>query len=412
MSKNVFANGREISGKASGNRSIAALPDVCLSPPGPPAGPLPIPYPNTALAKHTSGGSRSVKLGRQEVGKKNRSKYSKSTGNQPATRNFGMGVISHNLTGPAKFAAWSMDVKVEGANVTRFLDLTTHNHTNCGNGGIQASMGNKGAIYKEENCVELAAKNEAARKEMQDGATQRQKELRSKREKPKAPKKSKADPSQGDGPPAKKQKLESQEQATQRTDALEQAENQAIADCTITHALHTLNGVTTPMKACSNALLMRYGNGFVQGLGPKKALGKLDAARKKWLDEKTAPTKSGGKGKYHNSLACFGTEDDDRVPFRYSNPAQCTPAYASHTEARLLDEIYKTVKGGGGSLLLCVDWPNGEQVKTRRSACDASCQKLICAALACIDIEMCDENDQPKKPNCPGKGGGGAAHAH
>jgi hypothetical protein len=134
MGKNVFANGREISAKASANRSVAAMPDVCLSPPGPPAGPVPLPYPNSAFAKDTAGGTRSVKIGKKEVGKKNISSYSKSTGDEPATRSFGMGVITHNITGPMKFAAWSMDVKAEGANLPRFMDLTTHNHSNGGQG--------------------------------------------------------------------------------------------------------------------------------------------------------------------------------------------------------------------------------------------------------------------------------------
>jgi hypothetical protein len=38
MGVNVFANGMEISCKKSDNKSIAAMPDICLSPPSPPAG--------------------------------------------------------------------------------------------------------------------------------------------------------------------------------------------------------------------------------------------------------------------------------------------------------------------------------------------------------------------------------------
>lgn len=402
MGKNVFANGLEISAKASSNRSIAAMPDVCLSPPGPPAGPIPIPYPNTALATHTVGGSRTVKIGGREVGKKNISKYSKSTGDEPATRNFGMGVISHNITGPMKFAAWSMDVKAEGANVTRFMDLTTHNHSNCTNGAMSPSIAGASHGYTQKDCEELANSNDDARKRMKANAKARQQQLRQRREKPKKPKTKK---SQADEPPKKKAKLESQEEAKKRTDALEATEDQSLADCTITHAIHRNNGMTTELKACSNALLMKYDTGFVEGLGPKKSLKKLDPARKKWINEKQEPTKSqkgGGTGNFHNSLACFGTEGDSRIPFRYSNPAQCTPAYASHTESRIIDEIYKKASGKGGSLLLCVDWPNGEEVKTRRSACTPSCQKLICAALACMDILMCDEDDQPRKPDCVG----------
>ncbi|HEY7208963.1 MAG TPA: DUF4150 domain-containing protein [Bryobacteraceae bacterium] len=128
MSKNVFANGREISAKANDNRSICAMPDVCLSPPSPPAGPVPIPYPNTAQASDTADGSKSVKIGGSEVGLKNSSNYKKSTGDEAATKSLGMGVVTHTIQGKMMHAAWSMDVKVEGENVIRHLDLTTHNH--------------------------------------------------------------------------------------------------------------------------------------------------------------------------------------------------------------------------------------------------------------------------------------------
>ncbi len=38
-----------------------------------------------------------------------------------------MGVVSHQIQGEANFVAWSMDVKFEGENVPRNLDLTLHN---------------------------------------------------------------------------------------------------------------------------------------------------------------------------------------------------------------------------------------------------------------------------------------------
>jgi hypothetical protein len=129
MGKNVFANGREVSAKADDNKSIAAMPDVCLSPPSPPAGPIPIPYPNFSNSSKTTSGSKKVKIGNKEVGLKNKSVYKSSKGDEAATRSFGMGVVTHTLSGATKHAAWSFDVKVEGKNVIRFLDLTTHNHS-------------------------------------------------------------------------------------------------------------------------------------------------------------------------------------------------------------------------------------------------------------------------------------------
>ena len=41
---------------------------------------------------------------------------------------FGMGVVTHCKQGKTYHAAWSMDVKIEGKNVIRHLDMTTHNH--------------------------------------------------------------------------------------------------------------------------------------------------------------------------------------------------------------------------------------------------------------------------------------------
>lgn len=128
MSMKVFANGREIAGKASDGKSIACFPDVCMSPPPPIAGPVPIPYPNTAFASDTTSGSKTVKLHGKEAMLKDKSFFKKSTGDEPATPNLGGGVITKKITGKVYFASFSMDVFIEGENVVRHLDLTTHNH--------------------------------------------------------------------------------------------------------------------------------------------------------------------------------------------------------------------------------------------------------------------------------------------
>jgi hypothetical protein len=166
MGKNVFANGREVSAKKDGNRSIAAMPDVCLSPPSPPAGPIPIPYPNTAQASDTSDGSKTVKVGGDEAGLKNSSCYKKSNGDEAATKSFGMGVVTHTIQDKMRHAAWSFDVKFEGANVIRHMDLTTHNHMNTNNSGSMTcnQAQQKVAAGGELTCKELAEANEDARK--------------------------------------------------------------------------------------------------------------------------------------------------------------------------------------------------------------------------------------------------------
>lgn len=128
MSKKVYANGREVSAMKDGNESLAAMPDVCLSPPSPPAGPIPIPYPNFSKAKDVSNGTRTVKVGGEQVSIKNTSDYKKSQGDAAATRTLGMGVMSHQIERKTFFAAWSFDVKFEGDNAVRHLDLTTHNN--------------------------------------------------------------------------------------------------------------------------------------------------------------------------------------------------------------------------------------------------------------------------------------------
>jgi len=167
MSCTVFANGMGISGKATDNKSIAAMPDVCMSPPSPPAGPIPIPYPNTAMSSDTADGSKTVKVGGQEAGLKNASTYSKSNGDEPATQSFGANVGSHKIQGPLRFAAWSFDVKFEGKNVLRLGDLTTHNHSNPqGVAALTTSVTRAAAAPTKENCAELEDSNDTTRNQM------------------------------------------------------------------------------------------------------------------------------------------------------------------------------------------------------------------------------------------------------
>lgn len=165
MSKNIFANGKEISAKKDVNKSICAMPDVCLSPPSPPAGPVPIPYPNTAKSSDTNDGSKSVKFGGSEVGLKNSSSYKKSMGDEAATKSLGMGVVTHTIQGKMKHAAWSFDVKIEGQNVIRHMDITTHNHINQQNSGDMTlnQAAQEYAQIGELTCDDLDALNQEVR---------------------------------------------------------------------------------------------------------------------------------------------------------------------------------------------------------------------------------------------------------
>ena len=129
MANDVFANSREISCKAADGKSICAFPDVCFTPPQTPATPpgVPIPYPNTGMASDTTSGSKTVKISGKEVMLKNKSYFKKSMGDEAGCAPK-KGVITSKNMGKVYFTSWSMDVKFEGENVVRMLDLTTHNH--------------------------------------------------------------------------------------------------------------------------------------------------------------------------------------------------------------------------------------------------------------------------------------------
>jgi uncharacterized Zn-binding protein involved in type VI secretion len=130
MGKKVFANGMEIAHKSGDAKVMAALPDVCLSPPPPPTGPIPVPYPNTSFAKDLKEGSSTVKIGKKPLALKGQSYYKTSPlGDEAATRNFGGSIVTHTITGKTYFQASSMNVTVEGNNVSRHLDITTSNHS-------------------------------------------------------------------------------------------------------------------------------------------------------------------------------------------------------------------------------------------------------------------------------------------
>src|SRR6516225_1260194 len=129
MGCEVYANTNEIACKAGDNKVIAASPDVCLSPPSPPAGPVPVPYADTSFSKDMQNGSKTVMIKDKEVMLKDQSFYKTSPlGDEAATNGLGAGVVTHVITGKTYFVAWSMDVQFEGQNVDRNLDLTTSNH--------------------------------------------------------------------------------------------------------------------------------------------------------------------------------------------------------------------------------------------------------------------------------------------
>jgi Domain of unknown function (DUF4150)/GHH signature containing HNH/Endo VII superfamily nuclease toxin 2 len=134
MADDVFANTREITCQAGSSKSIAAFPDVCMTPPENPATPpgVPVPYPNFGMASDTTEGSASVKINQKQVMLKNQSYFKKSSGDEAGCA-AKKGVVSSVNRGKVYFVSWSPDVKIEGMNVVRHLDMTTHNHGSAAN---------------------------------------------------------------------------------------------------------------------------------------------------------------------------------------------------------------------------------------------------------------------------------------
>lgn len=128
MACEVYANGMSVACKAAEGKSVAATPDVCFTPPLSPATPpgVPIPYPNTGMASDTTEGSKTVLISDQEIMLKDRSYFKQSTGDE-AGNTPKKGIVTSKIRGQVNFCAWSMNVKVEGENVPRHLDLTLHN---------------------------------------------------------------------------------------------------------------------------------------------------------------------------------------------------------------------------------------------------------------------------------------------
>src|SRR3954454_22093810 len=129
MANEVYANNNEIACKSGSGKSTCAFPDVCMTPPENPATPpgVPVPYPNTGIDSDTTDGSRSVQINGKEAMLKNKSYFKQSVGDEAGCA-AKKGVVTSVNRGKVYFIAWSMDVKFEGENAVRNLDMTTHNH--------------------------------------------------------------------------------------------------------------------------------------------------------------------------------------------------------------------------------------------------------------------------------------------
>lgn len=129
----VYANGRAIIHRGDGHRQISGTPDVCKTPS--PAGPVPIPYPNLASDSDLAKGSKNVKIANNPAALQS-SNLKTSTGDEAGTA--GGGLMSSKTKGKVTWTSSSSDVRIEGKNSVRFLDICLHNG-NMANSGGQAT---------------------------------------------------------------------------------------------------------------------------------------------------------------------------------------------------------------------------------------------------------------------------------
>ena len=90
--------------QGSDAKTIAALPDVCFTPPENPATPpgVPVPYPSFGMASDTENGTGTVKIGGKTVNIKNKSDVSKTSGTEAGCA-AKKGIITSKNTGRKYF---------------------------------------------------------------------------------------------------------------------------------------------------------------------------------------------------------------------------------------------------------------------------------------------------------------------
>ena len=93
---------------------------------------------------------------------KNKSYFKRSTGDEAGSAPK-KGVVTSQTMGKVYFNAWSMDVKIEGENVVRMLDITTHNHGSVpGNSPTWPYIDEASTSPVAKACAEDKAKEEKA----------------------------------------------------------------------------------------------------------------------------------------------------------------------------------------------------------------------------------------------------------
>ena len=118
----VIVNNQTVVHRTAGGIA-QVFPDVCRTPAPPSPTPVIIPYSNIAVSSTLSKGSTTVTCDGSPVMLRS-SNFATSTGDEPGTL---LGVGSNAVKGTAKPVIASMDVKIDGDNVVRRMDLVVQN---------------------------------------------------------------------------------------------------------------------------------------------------------------------------------------------------------------------------------------------------------------------------------------------
>ena len=129
MGATVSANDRTVVHKKSSGIATA-FPDVCKTPT--PAGPIPIPYPNIAMANQASSGTctKKVKIQNKAAILKG-TEIPSSSGDEAGSIG---GVVSSKIKGSCKYKCGSGKVKCEGKAVAYVGCMTGQNGSNAAAG--------------------------------------------------------------------------------------------------------------------------------------------------------------------------------------------------------------------------------------------------------------------------------------
>lgn len=114
MGCTVFAENMGLFHRGSGGKGVAPG-DVCLTPPPPPGGPIPVPYVNLLQASDLTKGSITVMIDGEPTALEDASEVSTSSGDEAG--NQGGGVVTHKTKGKGSFKNWCHSVKIEGKGV-------------------------------------------------------------------------------------------------------------------------------------------------------------------------------------------------------------------------------------------------------------------------------------------------------